>query len=286
MPPSQLPTRGGERWVRRRSAVASWRQGRGALPARRRPSVWLGALLLAGGCIVGRPDPAGRGSDGSARSDGATQRCVATAPNACGEDVLYCAGSTCAPCPLGTFNCDGLGGCESGTICEGSPCGLLFVCAPLAQFCNLSTGRCQRCLAGWWNCDGRDDNACERAGGGCAALAPDLGLLPPSRDAGLLGQPCAPSDPTACGGIGFYCSPSFYECRACDPGTFNCNHGAAGGNDDGCESWGACCSPEVRGSCGAVRAFCNAQTRSCQSCEGEWSNCDGLGGCERLGFCF
>ncbi|MBK8481392.1 MAG: hypothetical protein IPL40_09500 [Proteobacteria bacterium] len=170
--------------------------------------------------------------------------------------------------------------------CEGARCDLIFVCAQPAQFCNPSTARCQRCVAGSLNCDGRDDNACERDGPSCAALTPDLGLPQLLRDAGLLLQPCEPSSLTACGGDGFYCSPSFHECRACDPGIFNCNRGVAGGNDDGCESRVACCSPDVRASCGSTRDYCHAQARSCRSCEGDWSNCDGLGGCERLGFCF
>ncbi|MBK6846994.1 MAG: hypothetical protein IPG96_05400 [Proteobacteria bacterium] len=242
-------------------------------------------LLCAGGCIVGRPDPGGPGGDGGGRFDGATRRCAAATPDACGLPTLYCAGTLCAACAAGTFNCDGIGGCESATSCEGVPCDLIFACAQPAQFCNPSTGRCQRCVAGWLNCDGRDDNACERAGNGCALGAADLGVLP-SRDAGALGRPCDPGQPDGCGAAGLYCSPSFRECRVCDPGTYNCNRASAEGNDDGCETRVACCNPSARQSCLDTRSFCSAGTRACTPCADGWYNCDGVGECESLRLCF
>lgn len=242
-------------------------------------------LLVAGGCIVGRPDP---GGGGGGRLDGGSGRCTATAKDVCEVPTRYCAGTRCAPCAPGTFNCDGVGACESLATCEGAPCDLLFACTQPGQFCNPSTASCQRCVAGWLNCDGRDDNACERSGLTCVLGPADSGLPPPPppRDMGALGRPCEPSQVDACGAVDVYCSPSFRECRACPTGTFNCNRASAEGNDDGCESGAACCDPEVRRSCSGTQSYCVTATRACTPCPEFWYNCDGLRACESTRICF
>ncbi len=54
---------------------------------------------------------------------GAPPGCAATVPHSCSSKSLFCdASGACVACPAGTFNCDGLDGCESQQPCDASSC--------------------------------------------------------------------------------------------------------------------------------------------------------------------
>ena len=91
--------------------------------------------------------------------------CGTTCTNACG--TTSCSGGACAPvCGTGCGNCDGnnTNGCETSTRTNTNCNGCGIPCSLSNASSSCSTGACTvtSCNSGFANCDGNDNNGCER----------------------------------------------------------------------------------------------------------------------------
>ena len=218
--------------------------------------------LLHASCITGQ-DPGGE-----------TGNCLPSLVNACASDRSFCDASTmtCAACPGGTFNCDGVNSCEQSTPCT-PQCSesVANACGGENRFCDVQLGDCANCPTSTFNCDGI--NNCER-GAPCDSR-------------------CSPTTANDCGDEEQFCASGSQICLGCASGTFNCD----GIND--CESNSPCvvecngCREDERCDDGTC-VFCPARLYNCdnddvceatQPCSGPTARCDTLCQVERESLC-
>lgn len=174
-----------------------------------------------------------------------------------------------ASCTMGRGNCNNVAsdGCETDLNTSLTHCG---ACGTECRLDNASTvctgGHCNftACTAGWGNCDGIPNSACET----------DLNTS--LTHCGACGRACSPANATG------MCTAGVCAIARCNPGFGDCDGSAANGCETrlntttNCGACGSVCAPAN------ANATCASGTCAVMSCTSGWANCNGSvsDGCE------
>jgi hypothetical protein len=184
-----------------------------------------------------------------------------------GSGLWDCVDFDCrvSQCPEGKASCNATPDCETtlGTLEDCLFCGDACVFANADASCDPVNGcKLLDCQEGFGNCDGVDNNGCEKT------------LATSVSHCGACGHGCSGNNgiPQCLNG---YCAP------ICDPGWADCEQPLAPDPDDGCET-NAVTDPFHCGGCGRACGGANVLSLECSggactsSCVLGWGNCNPL----------